>query len=45
MSGKRPTYAGSIKNCGAQKVNAPLPTDSKKGKGTVKTGTDLRSGK
>lgn len=38
-------YAGSIGNSGAQKVKAPMPADGKKGKSTVKTGNDLRSGK
>ena len=50
------TYAGKIANTGAQKVNAPFSQNVKKGKApaqvkatkgkaTVKTGTDLRSGK
>ena len=38
-------YAGKIKNTGAQKVKAPAQDAGKKGKGTVKTGNDLRSGK
>lgn len=38
-------YAGSIQNSGAQKVKAPFQGDTKKGKGSVKTGDDLRSGK
>ena len=37
------TYAGSIKNTGAQVVKAPFSGDNKKGSGTVKTGNDLRS--
>ena len=45
MAEKRPIYAGSIKNTGAQVVKAPFGGDSQKGKSTVKTGTDLRSGK
>ena len=45
MAEKRPTYAGSIKNTGAQVVKAPFGGDSQKGKSTVKTGTDLRNGK
>ena len=36
-------YAGSIKNAGAQKVEAPFKT-SKKAKPVVKKGADLRSG-
>lgn len=35
-------YAGSIKNTGAQKVNAPFATQ-KKAKPVVKKGNDLRS--
>lgn len=38
-------YIGKISNTGAQKVQAPVSTGSKKGNGTVKTGTDLRGGK
>lgn len=38
-------YAGSISNSGAQVVKAPMPPQSTKGKSTVKTGSDLRSGK
>ena len=45
MADKRPTYAGSIQNSGAQVVKAPFGGESKKGKGTVKTGNDLRSNK
>jgi len=37
-------YAGKIKNSGTQVVKAPMQTSDAK-KGTVKTGTDLRSGK
>lgn len=37
-------YAGKIKNGGSQVVKAPNQTTDAK-KGTVKTGTDLRSGK
>ena len=40
---KRPGYAGRISNSGAQKVEAPFQ-NTKKGTGTVKKGTDLRSG-
>lgn len=42
MAEKRPTYAGSIKNTGAQVVKAPFGGDNQKGKSTVKTGNDLR---
>lgn len=41
---KRPGYAGSIQNTGAQKVNAPFSQNVKKGNGQVKTGNDLRTG-
>lgn len=41
----RETYAGSIKNTGAQVVKAPFSGDNKKGNGTVKTGNDLRGSK
>ena len=41
---KRPGYAGSIQNTGAQKVNAPFLQNVKKGNGQVKTGNDLRTG-
>lgn len=37
-------YVGKIKNSGVQKVTAPHAA-ADKGKGTVKTGNDLRSGK
>ena len=37
-------YEGKISNSGAQSVKAPF-SSTKKGKGTVKTGTDLRTGK
>jgi hypothetical protein len=37
-------YAGSIKNGGTQVVKAPAQSVDPK-KGTVKTGSDLRSGK
>lgn len=42
MSDKK-GYAGRIQNSGAQKVEAPFG-DAKKGKASVKTGEDLRSG-
>jgi hypothetical protein len=38
-------YEGTIANTGVQVVKAPLATNTKKGKATVKTGKDLRSGK
>lgn len=37
-------YAGRIKNGGTQIVKAPSQTTDQK-KGTVKTGSDLRTGK
>ena len=37
-------YAGKIKNGGTQIVQAPKQSTDQK-KGTVKTGSDLRSGK
>lgn len=40
----KPTYAGSIKNQGSQIVNSIFPNNGKKGKSTVKTGNDLRTG-
>lgn len=44
MANKKCGYAGSIKNTGAQVVKAPFTQESKKGKSTVKSGKDLRSG-
>lgn len=38
-------YAGKIKNTGVQNVKGPYSSGNKKGKSTVKTGSDLRSGK
>lgn len=38
-------YNGKITSAGAQKVTAPYTAAPKKGKATVKTGTDLRTGK
>lgn len=38
-------YAGKIQNCGAQKVQAPFASTSKRGNSIVKTGNDLRTGK
>jgi len=38
-------YEGTITNAGAQKVKAPQAKQAPKGKGVVKTGTDLRGGK
>lgn len=45
MANGKPTYAGSITSAGAQIVKAPLKTTANKGKATVKTGSDLRTGK
>lgn len=45
MANKRPTYAGSIRNTGAQIVKAPFAGGSRKGNRTVKTGDDLRKNK
>ena len=41
---KRPAYAGSIQNTGAQKVNAPFSQNVKKGNGQVQTGKVGRTG-
>ena len=38
-------YAGKIKNSGTQVVKGPYSGGQKKGKSTVKTGDDLRTGK
>ena len=40
------TYAGKIKNSGAQSVKAPCASgaNAKKGKAAVKVGDDLRNG-
>lgn len=45
MADSKCGYAGKIQNAGAQKVKAPFSTGAKKGKSTVKTGGDLRTGK
>ena len=45
MTENKHGYAGSIKNTGSQKVQAPFATEAGKGKSTVQKGTDLRSGK
>jgi len=45
MADSRCGYAGKIQNAGAQKVKAPFANSGKKGKSTVKTGSDLRTGK
>lgn len=42
---KAPGYAGRISHGGAQSVKAPFPAGEKRGKKTVRTGEDLRSGK
>lgn len=36
-------YEGKISHAGVQVVKAPMNPATKKGKGTVKTGNDLRS--
>ncbi len=41
----RSGYAGKIKNTGTQIVEAVYKAEKSGGKSTVKTGTDLRSGK
>lgn len=38
-------YIGKIGHTGVQKITAPHAGNKKTGKSTVKTGTDLRSGK
>lgn len=38
-------YEGKISHAGTQVVKAPLAGETKKGKATVKTGSDLRTGK
>lgn len=38
-------YAGKIANTGSQVVKAPGQIAPKKGKGTVQTGGDLRTGR
>lgn len=45
MADSKCGYAGKIQNTGAQKVKALFSTGAKKGKSTVKTGGDLRTGK
>ena len=42
---KRAGYAGNIRNSGAQKVQAPFGGNTPKGKATVQSGDDLRTGK
>ena len=44
MANGKSGYAGKIQNAGAQKVQAPCANSGKKGKTTVKTGSDLRTG-
>ena len=34
-----------VNHAGSQYVKAPMPANTPKGNGSVKTGTDLRSGK
>lgn len=38
-------YIGKIKNSGSQVVKAPVNPGNKSGKGSVKKGNDLRTGK
>lgn len=38
-------YAGKVQHTGAQKVSAPYSSSGKKGKSTIKTGNDLRTGR
>lgn len=45
MAEKKGGYAGKISHTGVQVVKAPLGGDTAKGKSTVKTGNDLRTGK
>lgn len=45
MANSKCGYAGRIQNAGAQKVKAPFSTNGKEGKTTVKSGSDLRTGK
>lgn len=45
MSGSKCGYAGKIQNAGAQKVKAPFAGSAKKGKTTIRTGNDLRTGR
>lgn len=42
---KNDGYAGKIANTGSQVVKAPGQMAPKKGKGSVKTGNDLRTGR
>ena len=42
---KQGSYAGKIKNTGAQVVKAPFGDKGKKGSTVAKTGEDLRTGK
>ena len=44
MADNKTGYAGKIQNSGAQKVQAPLANQSKKGTATGKKGDDLRTG-
>lgn len=45
MAEKKGGYVGKIGHTGVQVVKAPLNGDTAKGKSTVKTGNDLRTGK
>lgn len=41
---KKCGYAGKISHSGAQKVEAPVQTETKRGKGKTVRGGDLRTG-
>ena len=43
-TGGKPTYIGRISNSGAQRVEAPITPNGKKGTAQIKTGNDLRTG-
>ena len=45
MADSKSGCAGKIQHTGAQKVNAPYAGGGSKGKSTIKTGSDLRTGK
>jgi hypothetical protein len=40
---EKPTYTGNISPAGAQKVEAPVKVEAKKGKTKIKRGDDLRN--
>jgi len=45
MAKEKSGYTGKVTNAGAQKIDAPVAAQGKKGKTTVVTGRDLRTGK